>query len=438
VTFNVSSRPFALPLTLNGGFRYFDYNDGTQEIAFPTHVVRDQGPIVVDTTVNAPFSYTKYNAYLDAGYQLLRNLNSKLGFGWERWDRNPDHREVPTSDEYTLRTSLDYSPLDWLLLRAAYRIGWRDVNQYNTQAHAAHVVGDIEGEEFSLDRQAQSVLGRKYDEWNRTRNRVELLASLTPLESLNFTVTYGLIKDDYDSSRPSQSPFSDTSPLGLEEFTGWSLGGDVAYTPFPWLSFFASYMREENQYNQLSRSRPVVTTTPAAAVPGCVVPDPTNPAAQGATCDFPDFNWKSVSTDVINTYGVGADATLIPNRLNFKLMWTYSDADTIIRSFNPIPPALHPPTTGAAQQTTATAVNFPTDSTNLNTLTATLRYYLTKNWSMKAQFQWERFRESNWQTDTLGLTGPTNLPPTTDVYLGAKFLQNYDAYIGALTLRYQF
>jgi len=161
-------------------------------------------------------------------------------------------------------------------------------------------------------------------------------------------------------------------------------------------------------------------------------------------CDFPDFNWKSVSTDVINTYGVGADATLIPNRLNFKLMWTYSDADTIIRSFNPVTPFSGQPVgTGgspapAAQRATATAYSFPTDNTNLNTLTATLRYYLTKNWSMKAQFQWERFRETNWQTDTLGLTGPTNLPPQTDVYLGAKFLQNYDAYIGALTLRYSF
>ncbi len=448
VTFNLSSRPLALPLTLNGGFRYFDYHDGTQEIDFPAHVVRDQGPIVVDTTVNAPFSYTKYNAYLDAGYQLLRNLNSKVGFGWERWDRNPDHREVPTSDEYTLRTSLDYSPLDWLMLRAAYRIGWRDVNEYNTQAHQAHVVGDVEGEEFSLERQGQSPLGRKYDEWDRTRNRVELLASLTPLESLNFTVTYGLTNDKYDQSRPPQSPFNDTSSLGLQEFQGWSLGGDVAYIPYPWLSFFASYMREENQYNQLSRSRPVINLgNPAPAIaPGCAPGSSPNTVG----CDFPDFNWKSVSTDVINTYGVGADATLIPNRLNFKLMWTYSDAKTIIDSFNPVTPssgqavATVPPGTSAgsplpgAQRSTATAYNFPTDSTSLNTLTASLRYYLTKNWSMKAQFQWERFRETNWQTDTLGLTGPTNLPPQTDVYLGAKFLQDYDAYIGALTLRYQF
>ncbi len=420
VTFNVSSRPFALPLTLNSGFRYFDYNDGTQEIEFPTHVVRDLGPIVVDTRVNAPFSYTKYNAYLDAGYQLLSNLNSKLGFGWERWDRNPDHREVPTSNEYTLRTSLDYSPLDWLLLRAAYRVGWREVNQYNPQAHEAHVVEEFEpGEVFTPSPQGQSVLGRKFDEWNRIRNRVELLASITPLESLNFNVTYGLTKDDYDKTR-CQDPTTnvspcpqDTSPLGLEEFTGWSLGGDVAYTPLSWLSLFASYMREENQYNQLSRSRPVVTPN---------------------TFDFVDFNWRSVSTDLINTYGVGADATLIPNRLNFKLMWTYSDADTIIRSFNPVKP-----TSGtAAQNLTATAFNFPTDTTSLNTLIAALRYKLAKNWSLKGEFRWERFRETNWQTDNLGLTGPTNLPPQTDVYLGAKFLQDYDAYIGALTLRYSF
>ena len=206
---------------------------------------------------------------------------------------------------------------------------------------------------------------------------------MTPLESLNFTVTYGLLHDDFDKARCQQSTTSvppcpqDTSPLGLNESTGWSLGGDLAYSPFSWLSLFVNYMREEYRYDQLSRSRPVTGTT---------------------TFDFIDFNWRSVNTDVINTYGAGADVTLIPNRLNFKLTWSFSEADTIIRSYNPVTPTSGTP----AQNNTATALNFPKDNTNLNILIAALRYHLTKNWSLKAQFHWERFRETNCQTDTSG------------------------------------
>ena len=419
VTLNATSRPFTLPLTLSGGYRYFDYDDQTEELLFDTHVVRDLGAIVVDTTVNAPFSYTKHNAHLGAGYSLLSNLNLKLGYEWERWNRNPAHREVENSDEHTLKTSLDYSPLDWLLLRGAYRRGWRSVDEYRPQAHAAHVAQDIEDGVFTLNRQGQSVLGRKFDEADRTRDKVELLASITPLESLNFTVTYGLLHDDFDEARCQQSTAfvspcpQQTSPLGLNESTGWSLGGDLAYSPFQWLSLFVNYTREEFRYDQLSRSRPVTGTT---------------------TFDFIDFDWRSVNTDTIDTYGAGADVSLIPNRLNLKLTWSFSEADTIIRSFNPVTP-----TSGtAAQRNTATALNLPTDNTNLHTLIAALRYKLTKNWSLKGEYRWEQFRETNFQTDTIVLTGLAGLPPTTDVFLGAKFLQDYDAHIGAVTLRYSF
>jgi MtrB/PioB family decaheme-associated outer membrane protein len=441
VTLNVSSRPFVLPLTLYGGYRYFDYDDQTQELEFNSHVVRDLGAIVVDTRVNAPFSYSKHNANVGAGYQLLSNLNLKLGYEWERWDRNPDHREVELSDEHTLKLSGDYSPLDWLLLRAAYRRGWRTVDKYNPQAHEAHVVTDFEGEDFNLlaNKQGQSPLGRKFDEADRTRDRVELLASISPLESLNFTVTYSLLHDDFDKSRDVTPGFSpnDLSPLGLNESTGWSISGDLAYSPFKWLSFFANYTREEFRYDQLSRSRPVITLTPGAPIAAGCAPGST---AGTVACDFPDFDWRSVNTDLIDTYGVGADATLIPNRLNFKLTWSFSDADTIIRSFNPVKPFSGQvgTTTIAAQKNTATASNLPTDNTNLHTLIAALRYKLTKNWSLKGEYRWEQFRETNFQTDTIVLTGLNGLPATTDVFLGAKFVQDYDAHIGAITLRYSF
>ena len=433
ITLNATSRPFAIPLTLSSGFRYYDFNNQTPELEFPAHVVRDQGAAVVDERVNALYSYTKYNANLDAGYRLLSNLHSKLGFEWERWDRDPNHREVPTSDEYTLKTNLDFTPTDWLLLRAAYRRSWRNIDEYNTQAHRAHVVLDIEEGDpaESLELGGQSVLLRKFDEADRTRDRVEILASITPIETLNFTATYSLLQDDFDDS-----------PLGLQESRGWSAGGDLAYTPFPWLSFFVNYTHEEFKYDQLSRSRPVITNLNTATTvlqPGCAFSTP-SAAVSNAVCDFVDFNWRSVNRDTVDTYGVGADISLIPNRLNLKLSYSFSDADTEINSFNPITPTSGQPPGAASnsQRVTATAFNFPVANTNLHTLIAALRYNLTKNLSVKGEYRWEQFNETDWGTDAIGLSGLTTFPPTTNVFLGARILQDYDAHIGTFTLRYQF
>ncbi|GEM_PF-648536 len=428
VTLNGTSQPItAVPLTLTGGYRFYDFNNRTPQIVFPTHTIRDTS-ITSETRVTAPYSYTKHNARLDAGYPLLTNLNVKLGYEWERWDRDSQYREVPTSDEHFLRTSFDFSPLDWLMLRTAYRRSWRDISNYNPQAHLKHVVSDIEGDELGhgvADLQGQSILLRKFDEADRTRDRLEVLASISPLETLNFTTTYSFIRDDFDKSS-----------LGLQESWGWSLGGDLTYSPLPWFSFFVNYMREEFKYDQLSRSRPVTSNVPVTTpiAPGCAFSNPHSTTVSNVVCDYADFNWRSLNRDKVDTYGVGADVGLIPKRLNLRLSYTFSDADTIIDSFNPTTP-----TSGTeAQQRSATAVRYPTANTNLHTLIASLRYHLTNNWSLKGEYRFEKFKEKDWATDAIGQSGLTNLPPTTDSYLGARYLQEYEAHIAAFTLRYQF
>jgi MtrB/PioB family decaheme-associated outer membrane protein len=431
VTLNATSRPLtALPLTLNSGYRFYDFNNRTPEIVFPATTVRDTS-LTVGSEVTTPFSYRKHNAHLDAGYPLLSDLHVKLGYEWERWDRDPKQREVPTSDEHFLKTSLDYTPIDWLLFRAAYRRSWRNIGKYTAQAHDAHVTTDIEGEAFVPDPQGQSILLRKFDEADRTRDRVEILSTITPIESLNFTATYSLLLDNFNNSA-----------LGLQESRGWSAGGDLSYNPFSWLSLFVNYTREEFRYDQISRSRPVVNLgTPSAPLaPGCAPGSSPNTAA----CDFADFNWRSLNTDTVNTWGAGADISLVPNRLTLRLNYSFSDADTTINSFNPVVPTSGQPVgpggspSPASQRATATAVSYPLANTKLHTLIAALRYNLTKNWSLKGEYRYEQFREKDWATDAIGTTGLTTLPPTTDTFLGARFLQNYDAHIAAFTLRYQF
>ena len=43
-----------------------------------------------------------------------------VGTGWEGWHRN-SAREVPVSDEFFAKATLDVTPADWLLTRLTYR-----------------------------------------------------------------------------------------------------------------------------------------------------------------------------------------------------------------------------------------------------------------------------------------------------------------------------
>jgi hypothetical protein len=115
---NATTRPLP-PLTLSLRYRLFDYNDMTDELTFPGHVVNDR-TLVSEPRIAGRYEYTKQNADLDARWRFGQPLAMTVGVGWERWDRN-DHREVPQSDEYSGKLALDVTPVDWLLARLSYQ-----------------------------------------------------------------------------------------------------------------------------------------------------------------------------------------------------------------------------------------------------------------------------------------------------------------------------
>ncbi|HSE95368.1 MAG TPA: MtrB/PioB family outer membrane beta-barrel protein, partial [Methylomirabilota bacterium] len=177
---NATARPLP-PLTVTARYRLFDFDDMTDQIVFPGHVVSDR-TLVTDPRSADRFEYTKHNADLDARWRFTPRYAGTLGAGWERWDRN-DHREVQESDEYFARLKLDATPLDWLLVRLAYLPSFRRIGDYDTFAHIAHTV--VEGLDPDAQAQSQSVLLRKFDEADRDRQRVDLTLQMTPFENLS-------------------------------------------------------------------------------------------------------------------------------------------------------------------------------------------------------------------------------------------------------------
>jgi len=392
--FNLSatSRPVQ-PLTLKLGYRIFNYDDMTDDLVFSGHVINDR-TLVNEPRIAGRFDYTKQNADFDARWRFGQPVALTAGVGWERWDRN-EHREVPQSDEYMGKLTLDVTPTDWMVGRLAYRPSFRRISEYNTFAHLAHTV--VEEPTPDEEAQSQSVLLRKFDEGERDRHRIDLLLAFTPTDAISITSTFGYRNDDYRDSR-----------LGLQKAEAYSAGLDLGWTPVEWLSMTAGYVYELIDQRMRSRNREV---------------------AGNRTLDFADFDWVSKNVDRIHTLHAGAKATLIPQKLDAVVDVAYSKATGEVDDSNPVKP-----TSGsAAQRGNATVRPFPDLVDSLLRIEASLRYYLTKSWTLRLGYIFERFDQTDFRTDTLN----PFVPGSASVWLGND-LKDYTAHILVMSVGYRF
>ena len=388
-------------LTATGRFRVYDYDDNSSEIPFTAYVEDDRQVVSgADLPIRAElarrYPYTKYDAGGDLRYQLFQPLTLKVAFDWEQWIREADQvvvpathvevggdsvvhvpREVHTTNQYTPKVMLDYTPLDWLLFRFGYAFSTR------------------EGTDYLQASEEQLALVRKYDMADRDRNRWDFLADIMAMDNLTFTVTFSYTMDDYGSSQ-----------FGLQDANNWAAGGDVTWKPLEWLSLFAGYVHEEWDTQSRHKRR------------------------SGTELNNPTFDWVSQTDDRYDTVRAGFNVVIIPQRLEGGANYNFSIGRTTMNAFNPQTPV-------GAGAAAAVAANFPEIETTLNQVNAFLRYWITKNFSAKVMYSWEQWQQSDFRFD--GLL-PFNFPnPNTGdtIFLGMD-PQNYTAHWFTLSLGYHF
>lgn len=382
-------------LTFNAFYRYYDYQNGSPQILFPGYAAfadsfwrtsigaASPDPNGVTPSVpieNVPKSYTKQNAGLDGSWKLLRTLTLKAGYEYERWDR--DNRETKATNEHIAKAVLDFKPLSWLLARASYRYGDRQ----------------FEGE---YERELEPSILRKFDQANRTRNLVETLVQVTPVEPLSISGTFRYLNDDYGETN-----------FGLKRFHEYSFGVDINYTPLQWLSLYGFYVHEFGKF-EISNIAKGAGPTEAAIY---------NVANQ----------WDSSSDDRTQSVGAGLNATLMPDRLFLTLGYNYSLADGKILTSNPN-------TIQSSAQLSAQAVPFPDTKSELHSIKAVLNYAFNKNISIGTRYTFEQYRLNDFAWDILQ---PYIFPNTADN--AARFLvldsrySNYDVHVfgGFLSVRF--
>lgn len=378
-------------------YRFYGFNNKTPERIFPAQVRTDLS-ILNEEVRSSSINYTKESAGAATDWQSGRSLSLGVGYDWMRWSRDDRHREAPTTNEHTPKVSLDYTGIDWLLLRTSYARSWRRNGDYNTFAHLAHTHVDVEGLDTT---QAQHLLLRKYDEADRDRHRVDLLAQISPKETLSFTPSVSYRKDDYKNS-----------PFGLQEDQNWAAGLDFSWSPIaPGITLYASYMREVFDALQRSRYR-----TPPAQL------------------ENPTYDWISQNKDKIDTVGVSVNIVLIASKADLDLSWNASRAVGAMRAANPVPPA------GGteAQNIAATAENYPDITERLQRLEAALRYAVSPALFWRLQYILEKFDITDFRTDVMQpFMGDVEAGSGTSVYLGAQ-IRDYTAQIVSFVVGYRF
>ena len=405
--FNIGavSRPVR-DVTLSLKYRLFDYDDHSDVIDFAGFVLNDRSLSPGRPAIRT--DYERQNADAEARWQARRDTALFIGTGWEYWDRSKG-REVPTSNEVYLKAGIDASPFEWLNARLTYRPAWRRISNYNTHAHHEHTVE----EDPVAASQSQSILLRKFDEAERNRQQVDLLVTLTPLDSLTITPTGSYIFDNYLSKPPVDPSGSGRQEfLGLQDQVGWTAGMDVGWAPHERVKLNLGYLHESYYRKMESRSRPVIN---------------------GFGIDFSDYDWITDITDTIDSLYGGVKVAVIPGVLDLGLSGSWAYALGTYKNRNPTAPV----SSTAANNATAQAKRFPAFDDDLIRLEAAIAYHfqypLLKNWTAKLGYVFESWQKHDWRTDELN----PFIPGVSSIFLGND-LRNYTSHIIAATLGYRF
>lgn len=169
---------------------------------------------------------------------------------------------------------------------------------------------------------------------------------------------------------------------------------DIGYTPWSWLTLPANYTREE--YHLKQRESGSLTNVTR--------------------------DWISKGIDTYHTVGAGTIFRLVPDRLDLTADYAFQLSIAKLNTFSPA----EMPFPGFANL----GVDFPDDRFSLHRISGVLRYWLLKNFAVRAGYTYERFRESYWQADFIQpMNAPGQGTAATDVFLGVHPYKNYEVHI---------
>lgn len=370
VSASLSSRPWN-PLNVTAHFRSYAYRDGAKNTYVPLVVVDDRSISPADSGERDPFQ--KDNADVGMSWRLPVPVTIGATYGWERMYLDSAVRNISQYNERTPRVVADFTGLSWATFRASYSKAWRRVPEY-------HQTVSTDMAEF-----------QRFDVANRNRERLDLSGWITPIDALSVGAMWQVGHDDYPNAA-----------YGIQSDEDTAVGGDVSYSVSNRLTVGAGYTYERFLNVQRNRYR------------------------TGTQLTNLTYDWIARNIDRTRTASANAAVTVIPSRLEAGATFEWSHARFFMNAANPQAPAGGT----AAQNTSATAVNYPEVTQTLQPFSAYLRYRLADQWAMTVRYDNELFAQNDFRT--------LALQPATGnfIFLGNNFM-NYNAHYLTVSVSYR-
>lgn len=392
-------------LRLNARYRLYQNENKTPRIRFEEGYVRYDGVWEDIPRITVPNGFD--SNYLDvyATFDVGSVLGLEAGWKYNKIERT--YRETEHTTENTLRLAADLRLGGGFTARGIYEFGERDFDEYLP----------VEAEEHSFleaGAPANHTALRRVDQAKRDRDRLGIQAQFSPGGIFSVGASYFWNKDTYDDSAVSCNadyhagsvgdaatfcPNGTTAPLGLMEakYETFSLDADI--TPSDRFTLYAFYSRED-------------------------IFDYQTGTQSGATITFnPGWAWTSTVEDTVDSFGAGADFTIVPDKWFLSVFYRYQKVDG--NNDFEAGALARPPTTGPVED----IADF--DDTEINHFSGKIRWQLNPSWTVALGGWWEKYVYSDDQTGQ------------TLYYMPASFFLNpvngsYDGWTSYLNLTYKF
>jgi hypothetical protein len=340
----LNSRPVR-PITISGRYRTYAFEDNTPHLTLPVKVSADRS--FATPAIPERFPYDRDNADVNVILHAPLAMTVTGSYAWERMDRDTAVRNVGRVIENTNRVAVDFNGISWATLRVSYGQGERRGNGYKQLTSS------------------ENIDARRFDQSDRNRRRLTLMAAASPFDELTLSGTYELGRDTFPNSK-----------YGVQKDNSNLIGGDIDYMAFKRVSLSAGYAREsyDNQFQERYRTG----NTPA-------------------TTDNPTYNWIATNIDSTSTAYASVNATVMPDRVVVGGLWQMSKSRFQMRAYNPLTP------TGgtAAQNQGAVAMDFPVATHRLTALSVHVTCQFSADWSFTSRYEREKFSNYDFRTSDL-------------------------------------
>jgi hypothetical protein len=442
-------------LNVRAWTRYYGVDNNTPEDHWQ-YVTSDTSNLngtvaYVNKRINPLYATDRTNAGAEATYRL-RPWRSSVGLRYELEAAAREHREADTT-EHRIGVTYRARPRTGVNLHGRYLHGRRngDYDPYVTREGywylPSEVAGDANDPQHTFDNHPDM---RRYDVSDRRRTQAEATLTYSPGEQVSVSGSVRYRSDDFDSgvtpdqpllgtTFPGAAAFTPGTQLGLLEESRTRYALDLFYLPRERVSVnaFAAVdngrqLQRGLEFNENNKQNPGVVAT-----------------AELGPWTRAGSQWTSDTDDDIFTAGLGAQVTVIENRLLLTASYTRSAAnvDIAYEGFGvtnwdgtPFPP------NHQFAFSSPPRVNLDWDVFDLRG-----EIPLFEKAAFNVGYTYERYRSDDWQQQTtLPWVEPVGseflLRDTSRSFqwgnrlfnLGADLAPSYDAHIVYATFSYRF